>query len=102
MKWLMWQFCRWWVGCRESDCTYYRTRPDFHTAESWHELIHRGFLEKATITQARNWRLQRGRPVPTDMWWLWEAAGTEPKDLPHELVYWGNRGFENARERSIT
>ncbi|KKL63672.1 hypothetical protein LCGC14_2172760 [marine sediment metagenome] len=88
MTWLRWQLYRFWVGCKEAECTYYSSRPPHCSVGEWHEIVHRSFLEESARIEARNWRLQRGRPVPADYWWLWEAAGRHPKDLPAELVYW--------------
>ena len=83
---LYWWLYRLWIGCH--DCATYYSRPAHCTASEWHSILHREQLATTAYQQAKNWRLRRGRPVPTDFWWLWEAANIRPSNLKAEDVYW--------------
>ena len=85
---LLWWLYRLWIGCHDPDCAIYYTWPAHCTISEWHRILHRERLAAITSQQAKDWRLRRGRPVPTDFWWLLEAADIHPGDLDDEDVYW--------------
>ncbi len=67
MRWLLWQLYRFWIGCRESDCTHYWTRSSRLSIPVWHEIVHRHFLELAEwphygmVTEAgKRWAKRHG------------------------------------------